>query len=99
LLIPARALFRWKNQNDLAQDLRSSDVLTLLEFEGHIDKMQYQQYRQARKMKIPIYVFRDGFFLKVVRARMNNWSDEKRRYARLTIASGGETPPRPAKLY
>jgi hypothetical protein len=75
-----------KNGNEIRREIRRSDILTLLEYKRHIDKMQYNQYRQARTKKIPIYAFRDGRFLNIIRVKIVNHSDENGNYARM-IAS------------
>lgn len=75
-----------KNGNEMKRDIGRSDILTLLEYKQHIDKTQYNQYRQARKKKITIYAFRDGRFLNIIRVKIVNHSDENGNYARM-IAS------------
>jgi hypothetical protein len=48
--------------NDCKSIIGNSDQMTILEFKGHIEKNQYQQYREARKNNLSITVFRGGLF-------------------------------------
>jgi len=54
----------------------------MLEYKGYIDRSMFLQYRSARKLRIPIYMFRNGLFVKARKIRMINKDNEAGAYAK-----------------